>query len=101
MADNLVDCPHCGSRTAGAAKVCGCGYNLDERPQNPSFERFSMFGTTFRGAEIIQSPAVDDAEQLVIRSFVIAAVIPLIGLVLLLLHGVGIARSLLLTGFSA
>lgn len=60
-----------------------------------------MFGTTFRGAQIIRSPASDNAERHMIRSFVIAGVIPLLVLAPLLWNKVAILDSLLILSISA
>jgi len=70
-----------------------------QKPQNPSSERFSMFGTTFHGDKIVLSPADLDARQLIIRSFIIAPVSFLLATGLLVLNEVGVVTSLALAGF--
>ena len=64
-------------------------------------KRFSLFGTTFSGAQIIQSPASDNAKQLITRSFIIAMSVPSIVLVLLFLIGADVIGSLILISVSA
>ena len=39
-------------------------------------EQFTMFGTTFRGSQIIRTPVLDDAKPHFKRSFIAAAVAP-------------------------
>ncbi len=68
--------------------------------RSPS-ETFTMFGVTFRGAQIIRAPAADDARRRVIRSWVLACVVPLPLLALLSWAGVGLLTSVALATASA
>jgi hypothetical protein len=60
-----------------------------------------MFGTTFKGAQIIQSPASDNADQLITRSFELAVAVPLVVLILLLVSEADIVGSVILVAVSA
>jgi hypothetical protein len=60
-----------------------------------------MFGTTFRGATVIQSPAADDARRQITLSLRIAVVVPLLFLSLLVLAGFEVFALLVLAGISA
>jgi hypothetical protein len=60
-----------------------------------------MFGTTFKGAQIIQSPASDNAKQLITRSFIVALAVPLNVLVLLFMSDADAVGSLILMAVSA
>ncbi len=63
--------------------------------RSPS-ETFAMFGVTFKGEQIIRSPAADDARRHVIRSWALACVVPLPLLIILSWYGVGLLNTVAL-----
>jgi len=95
-----MQCPKCGidTRTVGR---CGCEFTLETQPRLAPSERFSMFGTTFEGARIVQSPAAENARQHVTRSWLLACAAPLIALAPLLWNRVSVLDSLALMCLSA
>jgi hypothetical protein len=64
-------------------------------------DRFSIFGVTFRGAQIVQSPAADNAKRHVIRSSALGGIVSVLLLAALLWSGVSVSTSLLLAAISA
>jgi len=63
--------------------------------------RFSIFGTTFQGAQIIQSPGSEDDKRHIFRSLVTAGATPLLLSFPLFWTGLATHRLLLLLGLSA
>ncbi len=68
--------------------------------RSPS-EAFTMFGVTFRRAQIIRAPSADYARRRAIRSRALACVVPLPLLALLSWAGVGLLTSVALAIASA
>jgi hypothetical protein len=66
-----------------------------------SESRFSIFGTTFQGAQIIQSPGSEDAKRHVFRSLAAAGAAPLLLLFPLVWTGLATQYLVLLLGLSA
>jgi hypothetical protein len=95
-----MKCPRCGEEPE-IAERCACGYDFPKRIELMQAEQFTMFGTTFRGTQIIRSPATDDARRHIIRSSVLAAIVPLLLLVPLLWNGVAVRDTLLVLMISA
>jgi hypothetical protein len=66
-----------------------------------SESRLSIFGTTFQGAQIIQSPGSEDDKRHIFRSLVTAGATPLLLFFPLFWTGLATHRLLLLLGLSA
>jgi hypothetical protein len=96
-----VKCPRCGLDNSETSLRCSCGQDVEGLSEATEDKRFSMFGTTFQGAQIIESPASDNAKQHIARSFRAALAVPLIVLVLLFISEADIAGSLILMAVSA
>jgi hypothetical protein len=79
----------------------GCGEDSQKLPQASDQEQFRMFGTTFAGTQIIESPASDNAKQVIARSFKVTLALSLAVLGLLFADGANIAGLLVLTALSA
>jgi len=64
-------------------------------------ERFKMFGTTFEGSRVVQSPLSDNARFHMVRSSILLGVAPVIVLPLLLWKKWAVLGSLTLSVLSA
>lgn len=95
-------CPRCQSLISDEVEQCACGYRFETQPtQSREPERFNMFGTTFLGEKITESPASEDAKSHLIRSVTIAGIVAVLFLVLLTLAHVRVFVSMLLAGLLA
>ena len=80
---------------SGGAGFCLCGYDLRPAIGPAGSESFRLFGTTFQGSRIVESPASQEAKRQFRRSMVLAAAAPLVLLAVLLLNGFALAHWIL------
>src|SRR5580698_4342529 len=64
-------------------------------------EPFTMFGTTFRGAKIVRSPASDNAKRHMTRSWTFTGAATLVALALVFWHRIALPGVALALGMSA
>ena len=77
------------------------GQDSPDARSRTSESRFSIFGTTFQGAQIIQSPGSEDAKRHIFRSLATAGATPLLLFFPLAWTGLATQYLVLLLGLSA